>query len=264
MPKESNYKWKLGMFTVLALVIAVSAIYYVGKQKNKFGSVVHISALFNSVSGLKIGSNVRMGGIDIGTVDDIGFVTDTSVQVQMIIRNKVQKFIKKDAIASIGSEGLMGDKVVTITPGTTGQEPVVDGTVLATHPSIETEAIMASLKISADNAAVITSNLADISNRITKGKGALGKLLNDTSLSSNISSTMKNLKKSSEGLSENMEAAKHNFLLRGYFKKKDKEKQKKAEEAQKAEDEKQQAADAAKQKEADKKNDKKSEKKNGN
>src|SRR3979490_2658146 len=83
MPKEKNYKWKLGFFAVAALVLAVGAIYYIGKQKNKFGSVVHINALFNSVSGLKIGSNVRLSGIDIGTVDGIALVTDTSVQVDM-------------------------------------------------------------------------------------------------------------------------------------------------------------------------------------
>jgi phospholipid/cholesterol/gamma-HCH transport system substrate-binding protein len=255
MPKESNYKWKLGLFAVMALVIAVTAIYFIGKQKNKFGSVLHINALFKSVSGLKIGSNVRFGGIDIGTVDDIGFVSDTTVQVQMIIQNKVQKFIKKDAIASIGSEGLMGDKVITITPGTTGQEPVTEGSTLGSRPAIETEAIMASLKTSADNAAIITSNLADISTRITKGRGALGKLLNDTTMASNISSTMKNLKKSTEGLNENMEAAKHNFLFRGYFKKKEKEKQKKAEEAQKQGE--QEQKDADKSKESQKKDPKK-------
>jgi phospholipid/cholesterol/gamma-HCH transport system substrate-binding protein len=227
MPKEKNYKWKLGFFAVAALVLAVCAIYYIGKQKNKFGSVVHISAFFNSVSGLKIGSNVRLGGIDVGTVDGINLVTDTTVEVQMIIQKKVQKFIKKDAKASIGSEGLMGDKVIVIAPGTRGQPVVSEGDSLPTLHPIETDAIMASLKTSADNAAIITTNLADISDRISHGKGALGKLLRDTVLSSNISATMKNLKKSSEGLSENMEAAKHNFLLRGFFKKKEKEKEKK-------------------------------------
>ena len=226
MPKEKNYKWKLGLFAVAALVLAVCAIYYVGKQKNKFGSVVHISALFNSVSGLKIGSNVRLGGIDVGTVDGINLVTDTTVQVQMIIQQKVVRFIKKDAKASIGSEGLMGDKVIVIAPGTPGQAIVSEGDSLPTLHPIETDAIMASLKTSADNAAIITSNLADISSRISSGKGALGKLLRDTSLSSNISATMKNLKTSSQGLSENMEAAKHNFLLRGFFKKKEKEEKK--------------------------------------
>ena len=233
MPKERNYKWKLGAFSVVALVIAVAGIYYIGKQKNKFGSVLHVSALFNSVSGLKVGSNVRLGGIDVGTVDGIDLVTDTSVQVSMIVQKKAQKFIKKDAKAMISSDGLMGDKVISLAPGTPGQTPVTDGDTLGSRQPIETDAIMASLKTSADNAAVITGNLADISSRINNGKGALGKLLHDTSLSANISSTMKNLKTSSQKLDENMEAAQHNFLLRGFFKKKEKEKKKKEEEERK-------------------------------
>ena len=118
MPKEKNYKWKLGLFAIAALLVAVGAIYYVGKEKNKFGSVLHISAQFSSVSGLKPGSNVRLGGIDVGTVNGIELVTDTTVQVDLIIQRKVQRFIKKDAKASISSDGLMGDKVITITAGT--------------------------------------------------------------------------------------------------------------------------------------------------
>ncbi|HWK07725.1 MAG TPA: MlaD family protein [Puia sp.] len=237
MPKERNYKWKLGLFAVVTLIVAIGAIYYIGKQKNKFGSVFRLNAYFSSVSGLKLGSNVRLGGIDIGTVDDIALVTDTSVQVQMVLHKDIQKFIKKDARVSIGSEGLMGDKVVVISPGMAGQPVVAEGDSLASVQPVETDQILASLKTSADNAAVITRNLADISNRINHGQGALGRLLHDTSLSSNISSTMKNLKKSSEGLNENMEAAKHNFLLRGFFKKKDKEKKKKEEEERKKQEE---------------------------
>src|SRR5882762_3478897 len=85
MPKERNYKWKLGLFAVVTLIVAIGGIYYIGKEKNKFGSVFRLNAYFSSVSGLKLGSNVRLGGIDIGTVDDIALVTDTSVQVQMVL-----------------------------------------------------------------------------------------------------------------------------------------------------------------------------------
>ena len=231
MPKERNYKWKLGVFAIAALVIAVGAIYYIGKERNKFGSVLHISARFSSVSGLKPGSNVRLGGIDVGSVDNIGLVTDTTVQVDMVIQKKVQRFIKKDAKASISSDGLMGDKVITIAAGTPNTPVVTDGDSLGSLKPIETDAIMASLKTSADNAAIITGNLADISDRISHGKGALGKLLHDTTLSANISSTMRNLKTSTKKLDENMEAAQHNFLLRGFFKKKERDKKKKEEEA---------------------------------
>jgi phospholipid/cholesterol/gamma-HCH transport system substrate-binding protein len=238
MPKEKGYIWKLGLFSTIALITLVGAIYYIGKQKNKFGSVIRVSAVFNSVNGLKIGSNVRFGGINIGTVDDIALTTDTTVQVDMVLQKKVQKFIKKDAKANIGSDGLMGDKVIVLAPGTPSQAPIADNDVLQARTPIETEQLLATLKVSVDNAAVITANLADISTRINNGQGALGKLLKDNTLATNISTTMKNLKKSSEGLSENMEAAKHNFLLKGYFKKKEKKKKeeeekKKMEEQQK-------------------------------
>jgi phospholipid/cholesterol/gamma-HCH transport system substrate-binding protein len=165
----------------------------------------------------------------------------------MVIQKKAQKFIKKDAKASISSEGLMGDKVIAIVAGTAGQSPVREGDTIGSIKPIETDQIISSLKVSADNASVITGNLADITSRINSGKGALGKLLKDTSLSSNISSTMKNLKKSSEGLNENMEAAKHNFLLRGYFRKKEKEKKKQEEEAKKKAEEEQKPKDKDKQ-----------------
>lgn len=230
MPKEKNYKWKLGLFSIAMLVLTVGAIYYIGKQKNKFGSVVTISTRFRSVSGLKTGGNVRLGGIDVGTVDDIALVTDTTVEVDMVIQKGVERFIRRDARASIGSEGLMGDKVIVLLPGTADAPAVKNGDTLASVTPIETDAIMNSLKTSADNAAIITTNLADISDRISHGKGALGKLLRDTTLSANISSTVRNLNSSSHKLDENMEAAQHNFLLRGFFKKKEREKKKKEEE----------------------------------
>lgn len=233
MPKEKNYKWKLGLFSIIMLAVAIGAIYYIGKQRNKFGSVVTISAQFKSVSGLKTGSNVLVGGIEVGTVDNIALITDTTVQVQMVIQKGVEKFIKKNAKASIGSEGLMGDKVVSLIPGSRDTTAIRNGDTLASVPPIETDAIMASLKTSADNAAIITGNLADISYRISHGRGALGKLLRDTTLSTNLSSTMKNLNSSSKKLDENMEAAQHNFLLRGFFKKKDREKKKQEEAAKK-------------------------------
>jgi phospholipid/cholesterol/gamma-HCH transport system substrate-binding protein len=125
----------------------------------------------------------------------------------------------------------MGDKIVVIAAGTPGQAAIRDGDSLLTLKPIETDQIFASLKVSADNAAIITSNLANISTRINSGKGTLGKLLNDTGMSANMTTTMKNLKKSSEGLNENMEAAKHNFLLRGYFRKKERKKKRQEEEA---------------------------------
>jgi len=116
--KESGFTWKLGMFVVIALVLFIFTIYFVGKQKNLFGSTIHLRAQFKTVSGLKVGNNIRFSGINVGTVDDITLITDTSVMVDLVIKKKMySKFIKTDAKASIGSDGLMGDKVLTISPG---------------------------------------------------------------------------------------------------------------------------------------------------
>jgi phospholipid/cholesterol/gamma-HCH transport system substrate-binding protein len=244
MPKEPGYRWKLGLFATITLLLLVIAIFVIGRQKNLFGSVFSVSTVFHSVSGLKVGNNVRFGGIDVGTIDDIQLVTDTTVRVDMVIQSNVKRFIHKDAVASISSDGLMGDKVIVIAAGsdsTAAHQAAINGNdVLQSRAPIETDQILASLKVTADNAAIITTQLVQITSRINSGKGALGKLLKDTTLSSNISSTMKNLKKSSEGLSENMEAAKHNFLLRGYFKKKEKKKQEEAQKKQQQEEDKKQ------------------------
>ncbi len=237
MKKESGFKWKVGLFVIIAFALFLSALFFIGKQKNLFGTVFRIQSVFKNVSGLKVGANVRFGGITVGTVEDIQLITDTSVQVVMILQNNIKKFIKTDANASISSDGLMGDKVVLISPGTGSQQRIAEGGTLSSQQPIEIDAILGSLKISADHAAVITEELAKLAYRINHGNGTISKLIGDSTLGNNLSKTMKNLNKSTEGLNENMEAAKHNFLLRGYFKKKKREEEKKKKEQEKSKEE---------------------------
>jgi phospholipid/cholesterol/gamma-HCH transport system substrate-binding protein len=85
---------------------------------------------------------------------------------------------------------------------------------------------MAGLKVTADNAAIISSQLAEITEKINNGNGTLWKLIQDSTMANNISQMIVSLRKGSKGLNENMNAAKDNFLLRGYFKKKEKAAQK--------------------------------------
>src|SRR6187455_3578609 len=137
MRKESGFTWKLGIFVILGLVLFVSTIYFVGKQKNIFGNTFHLKALFKTVSGLKVGNNVRFSGINIGNVNEVELLTDTSVMVDLVIRKKYQEFIKTDARASIGSDGLMGDKVLTISPGTSSKEVIKDNAFIKSTSPIE-------------------------------------------------------------------------------------------------------------------------------
>lgn len=248
MKKESRFTFKLGLFIILGLSLFVFTIYYIGRQQNLFGSTVHLKSVFRTVNGLKEGNNIRFSGINIGTVSGIELITDSSVMVDMVIRKEIQRFIRTDAVASIGSDGLMGDKVLTITPGTAKGISVKDHDLIGSKSSPEISDIMESLKTSVDNAGVITGELAKFSLKLNNSDGALSRMINDPAFSNSLSSTLTNLQTSTaqfarfttkmndgkldstianlqsgtQGLSDNMAAVKHSFLLRGYFRKKKK------------------------------------------
>ncbi|WP_310556314.1 MlaD family protein [Flavobacterium sp.] len=198
MKKSSNYIWKLGMFVLLGLTLFVVTIYFIGKNKNLFASTFHLKTQFKNVSGLKVGNNVRFSGINIGTVKKIEFVSDSAVVVDLIIKEEIQQFIKTDATASIGSDGLMGDKVLTISPGTSSNAIVKDNATIASTKAVELEDLMKGLRKSVDNAEIITLQLSEFSLKINKGKGALNKVLTDEEFADGLDKTIANLQTSSD------------------------------------------------------------------
>ena len=250
MDKQSGYTWKLGMFVTIGLLLFIMAIYFIGKQKNLFGSTFNITSQFKTVSGLEVGNNVRFSGINIGTVEEIQLINDSSVVVRMVIKDEVREFIKTDARASIGSDGLMGDKVLTISPGVKSTKIIENGGAIASVNGIEMQDLMKSVKKSVDNAAVITDELAIFSHSMNTGNGALARLVRDDKMANSVSNTLSNLESGTKGFSENMEAAKSNFLLKGYFKKKEKEKEKKKEEIKEQQEEQLKKAEKAKEEKA--------------
>jgi len=239
-----KFKIRLGLFIAGGLALFAFAIFIIGKQKNLFNPVIEISANFKNISGLQVGNNIRFSGINVGTVDDINIINDSTIKVDMMIKKDVMQFIKSDCIVAIGSEGLIGDRLIVITHGSPDSPLVKEGQMLASVEPVETDAIMASLQVTAGNAEIISAQLAEIIFNINNGKGTLGRLIQDTTIAMNLSETMYNLKTSSKGLDENMEAAKENFLLRGYFNKKEQAildsiaAQQKADDKQKKDDEK--------------------------
>ncbi len=239
MEKQSGYTWKLGMFVTIGLLLFIMAVYFIGKQQNLFGSTFHISSQFKTVSGLEVGNNVRFSGINVGTVEQIQLKNDSTVKVILVMKEEVRKFIKTDATASIGSDGLMGDKVLTISPGTKSRKVIEDNGQIASVDGIEMRDIMKSVKKSVDNIGVISDELAIFSHSMNNGNGALARLVKDDKMANSVSNTLSNLESGTKGFSENMEAAKSNFLFRGYFKKKEREKKEKAEEKKEARKEKQ-------------------------
>lgn len=226
MEKSGKNIVKLGVFVTLGILFFIIGIYFIGQKQHMFSRVFKISGVFNNVGGLQVGNNVRFSGINVGTVETIEIINDTSVRVDMIVDESTHRFIKKDAKAIIGSEGLMGNKTINITHGTSDQKEIANNGFIQTTQPIDTDEIFEKLKTTSDNAASITGDLALIMQNVSRGKGTIGKLFMDTAMAETLDQTITNLKKGTKGLEENMDAAKHSFLLRGALKraKKDKEK----------------------------------------
>lgn len=218
-----KFKIRLGLFVIGGLTLFILAIFIIGKQKNLFNPVFNLKTKFHNVSGLKVGNNIRFSGINIGTVDNISIINDSTVEVDMLIKKDVWKFISADCLVRIGSEGIIGDRLLIIGGGNSHSGLAKEGQTLLSSEPLETDAILSSIKVTASNIEIITGELAEITTKINSGKGTLGRLIYDTKIAENLNQTIVNLKSSAKGLDENMKAAKHNFFLKGFFKKKEKD-----------------------------------------
>ena len=207
-----KFKVRLGLFIIGGIALFVFAIFIIGKQQNLFNPVFKLSTTFRNVSGLQVGNNVRFSGINVGTVDNIKIINDTTVWVDMLVKKDVQPFIKSDCRVSIGSEGIIGNRLISISSGSPNEPIAKDGEQLASKEPVETDAIIASLHTSSANVEDITQELAEIMININSGEGALGRLIQDPTIAENISQTIENFKKSSKGLDETIELTKDNVF----------------------------------------------------
>jgi phospholipid/cholesterol/gamma-HCH transport system substrate-binding protein len=199
MKKNTVNKIKLGIFISVGMALFIFALYFIGERQQLFRSTFRLSGVFQDVAGLQPGNNVRLSGINVGIVENIILVSDTSVRVVIVIDENTRKFIKKDAVASIGSEGLMGNKTLIINPGTGGKKIIENNDIIETLQPIDMDNILLSLKTTIDNTSDITNDLSKITYNIQSGKGTIGRLIMDQSWRENFDSTFANLKTGSEG-----------------------------------------------------------------
>lgn len=323
MANETGRNLKLGAFVLAGTLFLIVVLYMIGAKRNLFSNTFTISADFYNVNGLMAGNNVRFSGINVGTVESVEIISDSSVRVVMLIQDKVKSYIKKNAVATVGTDGLMGNKLININAAKDGSTaPNIDeGDALKTLRPIETDEMIRTLsttndniknittdlktiaqkinsrntlwsllmdtvvaenikqavvniKMAGSNAAVVIGDLHHLTNEMKGGKGLIGTLITDTTLSTrldhtmvklnlagdnlavmtgdlskvskslntnegtlgmlimdtmfvkDLKSAMKNLDNGTGNFNDNMEALKHNILLRKYFKKKAKEAEK--------------------------------------
>lgn len=322
MAQETSKNIRVGAFVLVGTILLIFSLYLIGAKQNLFGSTFELKAQFKNVNGLMPGNNVRFTGIDVGTVKSVEIINDSTVNVTMVIEDKVQAFIKKNSTAMVGTDGLMGNKLINILTSNEPAASVNDGDFLASKNPLGTDDMMRTLnmtnenvrditidlknivsrlnspntlwsilmdtivadnvkqaivnikvtgertavitgdlsrivkhikdgkgtvgaliadtsfairlnqsivniKLITDSLALVTGDMHYITSKVKKGEGGIGTVLMDTTFVNNLNATMKNVKSGTKNFDENMEALKHNILLRNYFKKKEKEAKKK-------------------------------------
>jgi phospholipid/cholesterol/gamma-HCH transport system substrate-binding protein len=198
---------KLGAFVVGGIVIFLASVFYMGREGNMFNKTFTVSAIFKNVEGLKEGDNVWLSGVKIGTVKKVQIVSEGKVVVSFSLKDKQNEFIKKDATAYVGSDGLVGSKIVVIRPGSAPKIIQDNDTINALSPT-DTQELFNIAKEVGVNARSISNDLRLISERLNKGEGVFGELLKDGPFAMDLRKTMLALKATGENTDRISEDAK--------------------------------------------------------
>ncbi|MBS0000531.1 MAG: MCE family protein [Cyclobacteriaceae bacterium] len=197
MKKKTRNDIALGFFVIIGLLIFIIVIYYMGKQTQLLGTNLKVTSVFNNVSGLKSGNNVRFSGIKVGIVDQLEIISDSSVEVTMIIEKDAARFIKKDGFATIESEGLMGNKIVTISGGSSLSTGIEDGDNINSRSPVGIDAAIQTFMETAQETNLMVKQVTELMGYIREGRGVLGMIVSDTSMEKQFREVMANINESS-------------------------------------------------------------------
>lgn len=204
MEKTTSQKMRLGLFVIIGLLIFILAVYFIGDKQKMFGKTNHLEAVFDNVNGLQLGNNVRYSGINVGTVRTIEMINDSTIKVDMLIDKTIFHNIRKNAVATIGSDGLVGNMIINIIPGKGTEAAVEPGDEIHSLSRIRTDDMLNTLGITNKNAALLTTDLLKITKDITQGNGTVGLLIKDSVLANDLKETIHYLKITGKGTSESV------------------------------------------------------------
>ncbi len=193
MAKTKINNAKLGIFVTLAFIIFTYGVYRIGARKDFFGDSIVLFADFQQVKGLQAGGNVRFAGVNIGSVEDISILNDSTLRVKMVVASSVEDYLHKNALADIGSDGLVGNMVVNIVAEKGTAALIKDGDFVAVKTKIEVTEMLETLAATNETIVAITEQLLEVAEKMNAGEGSMGVLLNDKTMAQDLVTTIRNL-----------------------------------------------------------------------
>jgi phospholipid/cholesterol/gamma-HCH transport system substrate-binding protein len=198
MEKSTGRTIRLGIMVITGTLLFTVAVYLIGQKQDMFSDTFKLRVVFNNVNGLQPGNNVRFSGINVGSVMSVNIQNDSTIEVVLRVKEDVRKFLKQDALVTIGTDGLMGNMIININPGK-GNAPIVeDNALLQSYSRVKTDDILKTLNMTNENAAMLTRSLLDVVENIQHGKGTLSYLVYDTLLRINLFRSVDNLQQATQ------------------------------------------------------------------
>ncbi len=201
MDKRTGQNITLGIFVTAGIIILVVSLYLIGRNQSMFGSTFHLRARFRNVSGLQAGNNVRLSGIQAGTVGKVTVLDDTTIEVDLMVEDEMKPFIRDNSLVSIGNEGLMGNKVVNITPAKIPGALAAENTLLPTKADMNTDQMIEAFSNVGGNVEIISGELVNTVNRLNQSR-ALWSILNDTVMSVELHNAVSNLRMATANIND--------------------------------------------------------------
>ncbi len=196
--RKTKNNIQLGLFVIIASGLLLVAIYLIGANQNLFGSSFTISTIMRDAGGLQQGNNVHYAGINVGTVEGITIISDSTLRIDLKLKDKVKSFIKKDATARITIDGIVGSTLISISPGSGAAPPIEEGDILVAEEIPGTSDLISTLGNTNLNIAAFVQDLLVISQKIKDGPGTAHTLLTDSLLAGNLVAITTNLNRTSK------------------------------------------------------------------
>jgi len=192
MRRGSPITWeqaRVGVLILVSLAILSAAVFLVGDTGNVFGRRYRLVTLVKSAAGLVPGAAVQLAGQTVGQVDRIELIAPDrrpqdgkAVEIWLAIDEDVRDQIRTDSRAQVRTQGLLGDKLIDIEPGSAGAPVLADGDTVASSTSLDYDALIAQGASAVDELLEITQNLSELTRGVLAGEGSLGRLVTDEAL----------------------------------------------------------------------------------
>ena len=194
--KPLNFEIKVGIFVFLGILLMFVIVFSIGKFYI-LKPMYEIKVAFGFANGIAMGAPVRLAGVNVGEVGDIRVYYDPELQRTMVLLSakiKSEAKVEKNAVCKINTLGLLGEKYLEISPGTSGAGFLANNDLIKGYDPIPMEEVTKTMKDLSDTAKAVTESAETILKRLERGEGTIGKLLTDDTVYNDLEAFVKDIK----------------------------------------------------------------------